>query len=297
MARLAGVSRGTVSYVVNGLADGKVAISPETQARVWEAVEELGYVPDAGAQALRSGATNTIGLIIPDLSNPHFWQNAHGVEQEVRAAGYRLLVSSMDLNADYGEDSFKDLSGRRIDALILMGAIVDQSEAAQETLAHCLRRRLPIVEISDRPVEGHQVDSIVADYREPASQAMAHLIGLGHRRIGLVCGAIPDLIRDRVEPYRESLEAAGVAVDPDLIVDCGPSIEDGYAARATLLALPTGRAQLSRSMTCWRWGFCAASDAGLGFRRIFRWLVLMISPRPAIWCRGSRPQGCGADGA
>lgn len=104
-------SRATVSYALNGQANGKVAISPETQARVQQAIDELGYEPDAGAQALRSGSTKTIGSIIPDLRNPHFWQNADGVEQAACAAGYRMLLSSMDLNAAYGEDVFKDLSG------------------------------------------------------------------------------------------------------------------------------------------------------------------------------------------
>ena len=79
--------------LARGLADGRVPISQDTRERVLEAIEDLGYEPDAGAQALRSGSTKTIGLIIPDLNNPHFWQNADGVEQEARSAGYRLLLS------------------------------------------------------------------------------------------------------------------------------------------------------------------------------------------------------------
>jgi LacI family transcriptional regulator len=238
VARAAGVSRGTVSYVVNGLADGKVAISPETQARVWAAVETLGYVPDAGARALRSGTTHTVGLIIPDLRNPHFWENADGVEQEARAAGYRILLSSMDLSAQRGEDVFKDLSGRRIDALILSGSLIDQSAAAQTLLAQSLRRGMCIVEIHDH-LGHHRVDCVVADYRAAAAEAMAHLLGLGHRRIGLIYGvAQPVLALDRLEPYREALQAAGLPVDPALIVECGPTIEDGYAAARQLLARP-----------------------------------------------------------
>jgi LacI family transcriptional regulator len=68
VARLAGVSRATVSYVVNGLDGGRIPISEETRQRVLEAIEELGYQPDARAQALRSGRTKAIGLIIPDLA-------------------------------------------------------------------------------------------------------------------------------------------------------------------------------------------------------------------------------------
>jgi len=236
VAHLAGVSRATVSYVLNGLADGKVAISPETRARVWQAVEELGYVPDAGAQALRSGSTRTIGLIMPDLRNPHFWENAEGVEQEAHAAGYRLLLSSMEMNTQYGADIFQDLAGRRIDALIVMGELLDQSETAQAILARSLKRRLPIVEINARPMVGHAVDSVVANYREAATAVMDHLLRLGHRRIALVYGvAQPEMGLDRLEPYQECLRAAGLPSDGALIVHCGSSIEDGYQAASQLL--------------------------------------------------------------
>ena len=238
VASRAGVSRATVSYVINGQANGKVTISQETVDRVLLAVQELGYEPDAGARALRLGSTKTIGLIIPDLHNPHFWQNADGVEQEARASGYRLLLSSMDLNLQYGEDIFKDLSGRRIDALILMGLVVDQSPEAQATLTRSFSRKLPIVEVNDRARTNCIVDSVVSDYRSATGEAMAHLFSLGHRRIGLVYGvAIADLAVDRLEPYQEALVSNGISVDQELIVNCGPNFEDGYQAASRLLKL------------------------------------------------------------
>lgn len=239
VARLAGVSRATVSYVLNGLTNGKVAISPETQARVQEAIAALGYEPDAGAQALRSGSTKTIGLIIPDLNNPHFWQNADGVERGAREAGYRLLLSSMDLNAQYGEDVFKDLSGRRIDALIVMGGIIAQAAARPDSLGRNLKRRLPIVEINDHVQQQYKTDCVISDYRAAAQEAMANLLMLGHRRIGMVFGvAAPELAVDRLEPYRAGLQRAGLPVTPELIAECGPTIEDGYRAAQQLLAQP-----------------------------------------------------------
>lgn len=239
MARLAGVSRATVSYVLNGLTNGKVSISPETQARVQDAIATLGYEPDAGAQALRSGSTKTIGLIIPDLNNPHFWQNASGVEQAARAGGYRLLLSSMDLNTQYGEDVFKDLSGRRIDALIVMGGIIEQMAVAQDILARSLKRRLPIVELNDHALQQYKIDCVISDYRAATQAAMTHLLMLGHQRIGMVFGvAAPELAVDRLEPYRMALLGAGLPETPELIAECGPTIEDGYRAAQQLLALP-----------------------------------------------------------
>src|SRR5690348_14006297 len=95
VAREAGVSRATVSYVVNGQTEGKIPISEDTRLRVLEAIEELDYEPDGSAQALRSGSTKTIGVIIPDMRNPHFWESATGIEQEAHNAGYHLLLSGI----------------------------------------------------------------------------------------------------------------------------------------------------------------------------------------------------------
>lgn len=239
VARRAGVSRATVSHVINGLSGGRVPISPETRERVWQAIKELGYEPDAGARALRLGKSRTIGLIMPDLYNPHFWENAEGVEQEARANGYRLLLCSMNLNIQYGEDAFKDLVGRRIDALILMGSFVYESEEARNTLIRSLERGLPIVEISDRVTKDYLADCVLSDYRAVAAAAMQHLLMLGHQRIGLIYGvAHPGLAEDRLIPYRESLQAAGIPVDEQLIVRCGPTLEDGYRAAIHLLQQP-----------------------------------------------------------
>lgn len=236
VARIAGVSRATVSFVINDATDSRVPISEETRQRVLKAVEELGYIPDARAQALRSGGTKTIGLIIPDIHNPHFWQNAEGIEQEARKAGYHILFSSMELNMKYGVDIFKDLAGRRIDGLILMGAFIDQSDEAKATLAQLLKRRLPIVEITDKPNQNHDIDCVYSDYRPATEAVMAHLIELQHKRIGVLYGAEPpELALDRFEPYKASLQSAGLPFDPELVAYCGSMLEDGYQAALRLL--------------------------------------------------------------
>jgi LacI family transcriptional regulator len=238
VAHQAGVSRATVSYVLNGLSNGRVPISDETRARVMQAIAELGYVPDASAQALRSGSTHTIGLIMPDINNPHFWQTADGVEQTARAAGYHLLFSSMDLNPQIGQDVFRDLARRRIDGLILMGAFVGRSEAARSTLSELRARGLPIVEIADHHNLDYDVDYVWSNYTEVTAALMSHLLSLGHRRIGLIFGvASADLGQDRLLPYQDSLRAAGLPLDPELVAECGTTIEAGYQAARQLLSL------------------------------------------------------------
>src|SRR5690242_3336474 len=110
VARLAGVSRATVSYVVNGLAESDISIADHTRQRVLEAVEKLGYQPDARAQSLRSGMTNTIGLLIPDMQNPHYWEIANGVEQQLHGEGIDLLLATTSLDPNREVHFVKALS-------------------------------------------------------------------------------------------------------------------------------------------------------------------------------------------
>jgi LacI family transcriptional regulator len=218
VARLAGVSRATVSYVINGHANGQVPISEETRQRVMEAVEELGYEPDARAQALRSGSTRTIGLIIPDIRNPHFWEYAEGVEQEASASGYHMLLSSTAPTNEYAEGVFRTLSHRRIDGLILLGDFTADSKETKNTLSDFLKRGLPIVELRDHHNVEYKVDCVLSDYQAATTEAMSYLISSGH-----------------LLPYQNSLHSAGLPVENELIVRCGPTIEDSYQAAAHLL--------------------------------------------------------------
>jgi len=241
VARLAGVSRVTVSHVVNNQTGGRVPISEETRQRVLEAVAELDYVPDARAQALRSGNTKTIGLIIPDIHNPHFWAIAGGIEQELNAADYHMLLSSIPPENKFAEDIFRNLSQRRIDGLIMVPSFIYHSEEAQQILASLLGRHVPIVGLN-ADIEGInlEIDRVISDYRETTLELMDHLLALGHRRIGLIYGiAVPALGTDRLFAYQDKLQAAGIAVDPELIANCGPTIEDSYWATQQLLKLPS----------------------------------------------------------
>ena len=235
VAQYAGVSRATVSYVLNGNVRRSSPISDETQQRVLEAIKELGYEPDARAQAFRSGSTNTIVLMIPDLRNPHFGEYATGVEEAARAAGYHLLLSNTTLNDEYAVEVFKDLSRRRFDGLIITGSFILKSAEAQTILARIRKRSLPIVEMN----EFYGVDSVSSDYREATKEVISYLLSLGHRHIGFVYGVDDyELGLDRLEPYQESLEMAGITVEPSSIVECGSTIEDGYQAALKLLKLP-----------------------------------------------------------
>jgi LacI family transcriptional regulator len=245
-----------------------VSISEETRQRVLEAVEELGYVPDIRAQTLRSGDTKTIGLIIPDIRNPHFWEAADGAEQEARASGYHLILSSADLNPEHGKDIFKDLSGRRIDGLILMGAFIFQSEEAQKTLNRLVKRQFPIVKLAEHP----DIDCVISAYDEVTKEVISYLLSLQHRRIGLIYGVLP---------HRDSPPVAGLPVDQELIVTCGPTIEDGYQAALQLLRLPSRPTALIAINDLLAIGALrAAADLGLTFPQTCLWSVTTTFLQP-----------------
>ena len=204
VAKLAGVSRSTVSYVINGQTNGRVNISAETEQRVLEAVSELGYMPDAQAQALRSGSTQTIGVTIPpDYQNPHFWEYIDGIESVAQEAGYRLLITSSSANLKHKESNLLDLTRRRLDGLIIQGFLANSIEHTNAIYSQLFKRKLPFVVVGETHAN---VDSIWEDYQTASHEVMNYLFSLGHRRIGFVYGVIdPILGEDRLIPYKEKL--------------------------------------------------------------------------------------------
>jgi LacI family transcriptional regulator len=234
VARLAGVSRATVSYVLNQREDVALPISEETRQRVIQAVAELGYHPDARATALRSGDTKTIGLLLPDLYNPHYWQILNGVEQEARESGYRLLLEHSMRSVHAESAALRDLAQRRVDGMILV--LLSSDVGGSDALQALNQARRPIVNIG---MSAFGLNSLnLSEYVVATRELMAHLLALGHRRIGFVYGvAVYDAGFDRLNTYKQCLSEAGLPVEESLIAVCGPTIEDGYKAARRLLAL------------------------------------------------------------
>ncbi len=231
VARLAGVSRATVSYVVNEDGQNRHAITDDTRRRVLDAIVQLGYEPDARARSLRSGGSDTIGLLIPDPHNPHYWEIVQGLEDEVQKQGFHLLLASTALDPQREWQILQALLRRRIDALIVTLSFFDQSRAIFEQL---IARRYPLVTLGTIAFE---TDAVMTTYRTAARQMMDHLLALGHTQIGFIFGVgSPDLGINRMAAYQESLRAAGLPVDERLIDHCGVRIEDGYEAALRLLS-------------------------------------------------------------
>ncbi len=233
VARKAGVSRATVSYVLNDQDGGRIPISAETRQRVLGAIADLGYEVDARAQALRSGETKTLGVLVPIYENPFFWQILFGIAAEAEAAGYSLLLSHSTLTPEQQTQSIRELAERRVDGLILMIGFREFSEPVINQLRKSER---PIVELTAKESE---FDYVHQGYGEGTQALMAHLVALGHRRIGFIYGVTTQSQgSDRLAAYQQALEDAGLPNDDSLVSWCGERLEDGYQAALDLLRRP-----------------------------------------------------------
>ncbi len=231
VAKAAGVSRATVSYVLNDQTDQRIPISPETRQRVLDAIAELGYEVDARAQALRSGETRTIGVLVPMYENPFFWQILLGIAAEAEAHGYNVLLAHSALTPEQQMRSIRELAEQRVDGLILLKSFHSTAQPIMNQLRLSSR---PIVEISGSSSE---FDCVVQNYADGAHALMAHLIEMGHRRIGFLFGVtVEEQGSDRLKAYRQTLEQSDLPYDETLVVRCGERLDDGYRAALDMLS-------------------------------------------------------------
>lgn len=233
VARLAGVSRATVSYVLNAQTDQRIPISPETRQRVLDAIAQLGYEVDARAQSLRSGDTRTIGVLLPIYENPFFWQILRGISMEAEACGYSVLLAHSSLTPEQENQSVRELAEQRVDGLIML---IGFKQLPEQVLNQLHKSTRPVVEISGT---ASTFDYVHQGYAAGTEALMAHLFEQGHERIGFVYGVtVPSQGYDRLEAYRQALENAGLPYDESLVLHCGQLMEDGYQAAIELLSRP-----------------------------------------------------------
>ena len=200
VAKLAGVSPTTVSHALSG----KRKVSPDVQARVRAAVEELGYTPGRTAQSLASGRTRILGLIVPDIGNGYFAELAQGVEQSATLGGYNVLLCTTGFDHERERQALEMIRSRAVDGVVYAaGAPPSNSELSR------LLGNLPLV-LVDEEIAGAEVTAFVSDNRTGGELAAKHLLELGHREV-FVLEANADLVssRERVRGFCEVWTAAG----------------------------------------------------------------------------------------
>lgn len=226
VARAAGVSVSTVSRVLNGRYD----VSAETLQRVREVIDQLGYSSSLAAKSMRSQRTNVIGVILFDLNLSFCLEVVRGIDQQVKAYGYDLMIYSSN-RANHLDDPAWE---RKVVAQ-LNGSIVDGILVVTPTTVN-LPTTHPLVTVD--PCDGGAFPSVLATNREGAFAAVHYLIELGHRRIGFLSGR-PSLLsaRQRRQGYEEAHMQAGLPILPELAVEGDYSRETALVGARHLLTL------------------------------------------------------------
>ncbi len=227
VARLAQVSTSTVSAVING----NVPVTDKRKARVLEAMAGLDYHPDSIARSLKTGRSNTIGVVVPDITNAFYPEVVRGVEEAAQLSGYSVLLCDSNEDPLVEQRHLSVLSSRRVDG-VLLACCVDS--VAYETMA---RRKTPVVFV-DRLPQASSGATVSTDNVGAGYLATRHLIDLGHERIGMVAGHLGlSPHRDRLEGFRKAMQESGLPVIDRYLVCGGVQVEDGLSAGHRIIDL------------------------------------------------------------
>ena len=239
VAQLAGVSRATTSRVLGDYG----AVKAETRATVLAAASELGYVANVIARSMRAGKTQTLGLVIAEIGLSVFDTAMRVVIDSARAYGYQVLVSNTNEELQAERTAIRVMLEKQVDGLI----VVPSSVADLDFLSPAHLQGRPIV-LLDRTLPSLGIASVTGDNRRGAEDAMAHFIGKGHTKIGLVVftanihGDTPDQpsglissIHDRIAGYYSAMTAAGLTVNPAWVGFTGDADASASAAVAAIL--------------------------------------------------------------
>ena len=228
VANLAGVSTATVSRVL--APDNSRPVTEKTRKRVIAAAEKLGYRMNHTARSLKTRSTKTIAVIFPELANDFFMDVAEGIEQELLAEGYTMLLSSSANSVEEEKKRIAMMAGRMVDGMVVIPA-----GSQGEHLQKLSEQGMPMIMV-DRIVEGTRVDAVTSDNEGGTFHLTKALLKDGYRRIAFVGGEITlSSARERLSGYARALAEAGIKPEPSWISLGGMKVEDGYRQMAHLM--------------------------------------------------------------
>lgn len=225
IARHAGVSIATVSRVING----NYPVSSEVKEKVFKAIKELDYRPNAIARSLKMVSTHTIGLLVPDIANPFFMNIAKALESVIGKYKYNIIVCSTEEDEQRESEYISLLEEKRVDAILLSSS--SKTNIIRDKL---MMLDIPIVLI-DRKISGLEVTTITDDNTLGAYMLIRHLIDIGHKDIAIIDG--PNSVStgsDRLNGYLQAHEACGLKVITELIYSGSYTTEYGYEIATNL---------------------------------------------------------------
>lgn len=210
VAKRAGVHAGTASRALNP--QTRSLVNQATAQKVMEAAEELGYRPNSMARGLKTNRSFTIGVLVPDLTNPLFPPIVRGIEDELAKSGYTALLANSDNHPDKERIHFESMKDRQVEGFIMATAVRDHP-----LIEDAIAADVPIVLIN-RTVDSSRAFAVIPDDRMGTMLAVNHLVELGHTRIAHIVG--PERYSTGKERYRgfiDAMKAAGLKADRKLI--------------------------------------------------------------------------------
>jgi len=229
IAKKAKVSHMTISRVFNN----PDLVNKKTRERIIKIADELGYRPSLIARSMRTKRTNYIGLILPDIINPFFPEIVRGVDDYARKNKYNVILVNTDNDYDIETSSLNMFVSRSIDGLIFSGIAGGKKDSV--FVGEIIEKKIPVV-LVDRYIPDLDSSYVITNNFQAAYDATNYLIGLGHRRIGVVSSPQKiKIFKDRLKGYRQALEENKIKYDKELIVEGEESIESGFLTTKRLL--------------------------------------------------------------
>lgn len=234
LAKLAGVSAGTVSNVISGT----VPVSEGTRQKVLKAIEALNYRPNLIARSLKMNRTQTIGMVVPDITIPFFPKIVRGAEFAARERGYFVTVVDSEGSASREIDLIQLLRAQRVDGILLIVSGSNKRSAENSAL---ILTDLPVVCL-DRVPDGLEVDSVSVDDRNASEMAVSHLMAMGHKRIAIITGPLTlKNEQERLRGYRRAFHKRGLPIHDSLIWTSSFDLEEIMSVCQAGLLKPSKR--------------------------------------------------------
>ncbi|MBC7862320.1 MAG: LacI family DNA-binding transcriptional regulator [Bacteroidia bacterium] len=214
LAEALGLSKTLISMVMNGKGD-EIKISKATQKKVLEKAKQMNYSPNQFARGLRMGRSQTIGLIVPDISNQFYGRIARVMEDELSKHSYRLLICSSEEDPDKENELIRMLQDRAAEGILLASTQKNAKE-----LVRMKKDNYPLV-LFDREFEDEKFDSVVVENREGAVKVTEHLLKSGHKRIALfnISPAYISPLSERTIGFIETLKKKNIKLSKDLLCE------------------------------------------------------------------------------
>lgn len=226
VAKKAGVSVATVSRVLNH----PDAVAPDTKEHILSVMESLDYTPNWFARGLKLNRTGVIALLIPDILDLGYMEIAKGVEDVAHQKKYNIMLCTTEEDRGKEKEQVENFLTRKVDGIILVSSFLKNSDLQQ------IKKQDVSVVLIGKNEDNTGANLVYTDYKAATSEAVKHMIEIGHRKIGMIYGTRPKLENmDKLEGFKKTLMEEGLNYQDSHIVEEENSIEGGYLAASKLL--------------------------------------------------------------